>query len=112
MKTAILLSLATFSLATHAPAGTITGTVRAEGKPEAGGSESGSDNKYDSRKYKFVERVNYSELRDFVVYVEEIDGQPAEPSPKLVTVDTRRIAQKGATFAPHVLPVVLGTTVE
>ena len=90
--------------------GTITGAVRAEGRkaPEAG---SGSG-KYDSRKFKFAERVNYAELREFVVYIDQpftgSNGVPAKP----VQITTRRIAQKGAMFMPHVLPVMVGTTVE
>lgn len=93
-----------------ARAGTISGTVRAEGKAEA--ENSGSSGKYDSRKYKFAERVNYDEMRDFVVYIEgPVAGKPA-PHPQTLVVDTRRIAQKGATFVPHILPVAAGTTIE
>ena len=102
----IVLSL----LSLPARGGTITGTVRAEGKPEADRESSGG--KYDSRKYKFAERVNYAELHDFVVYIEgSLSNQPSPPERPL-TVDTRRIAQKGAMFTPHVLPVMAGTTVE
>ena len=102
----IVLSL----LSLPARGGTITGTVRAEGKPEADRESSGG--KYDSRKYKIAERVNYAELHDFVVYIEgSLSNQPSPPERPL-TVDTRRIAQKGAMFTPHVLPVMAGTTVE
>jgi plastocyanin len=96
-------------LALNSSAGNITGTVRAEGK--AGAQSSSVDGKYDSRKFKFVERVNYDELRDFVVY---IDGAIAglTNSPKTLSVDTRRVNQKGAVFIPHVLPIMAGTTVE
>jgi len=83
--------------------------VRAEGKPEAAQSAAGG--KYDSRKFKFVERINYDELRDFVVSIEgPVAGQTN--APKTLSVDTRRISQKGAVFLPHVLPVMVGTTVE
>jgi len=92
-------------------AGTITGTIRGEGKPEAEQQESG-DGKYDSRKFKFVEKVNYAEMRDFVVYVEGPVGDKPVPPAAPVVVNTRRIAQKGASFSPHVLPIVVGTTVE
>jgi len=56
--------------------------------------------------------MNYAELRDFVVY---IDGLVATnvPSPApTAQVVTKRIAQRGATFDPHVLPILVGTTVE
>jgi plastocyanin len=100
-------------LLTHggAWAGTITGVVRARGKE--GAVTEGAEGKYDSRKFKFAERVDYSELRDFVVYLEGRVGTnlpaPVEPS-KVIT--TRKVSQKGAVFSPHVLPVVVGTTVE
>ena len=51
-----------------ARSGTITGMVRAHGKEGAEASAS-SGGKYESRQFKFVERVNYAELRDFVVYI-------------------------------------------
>lgn len=87
-------------------AGTIIGTVTAEGKtPEAGGAGGGP---YASRKYKFVERVDYDELRDFVVY---IDYKPTNaPAPPAEPVQV--ITQKDAVFRPHVMPVMAGTTVE
>jgi plastocyanin len=98
-------------LALQASGGTIIGKVQAQGKPEAGAD--GLCGKYDSREFKFVERVNYAALRDFVVYLEGTVGTnppvaPAEPT----LVVTRRIMQKSANFSPHVLPVLVGTTVE
>ncbi len=93
------------------PAGDISGTVRGEGKAEA--EQTASGGKYDSRKFKFAERVNYAELRDFVVCLEGPVGDKVVAAPdKPVTVDTRRITQKGAIFTPHVSPVLVGTTVE
>src|SRR5438046_2318822 len=87
-------------------AGDITGIVRAEGKP---GVESPPDGggKYESRKFKFVERVDYSQLRDFVVYVDQPTAEKPTPPAKPLEV----VTQKDATFKPHVLPVVIGTTV-
>ena len=68
--------------------------------------------KYDSRKYKFVERVDYEELRDFVVWIEGAMTNVLTDTNHVATVNTRRIAQEGANFTPSVLPVVVGTTVE
>jgi len=49
-------------------------------------------------------------LHDFVVY---IDGPIADsPCAGNLSVDTRRVSQRGAVFVPHILPVVAGTTVE
>ena len=92
-------------------AATIVGNVRAEGK--AGVDNDGSDSgPYASRKYKFVPRVNYQAMRDFVVYIEGHAGSTIQPSTNVLQVTTRKIAQQGATFSPHVLPIVVGTTVE
>jgi plastocyanin len=109
MKLCWILALAG-AIALSARAGTISGTVHAEGKPEAEQTVSGG--KYESRKYKFVPLVDYAALRDFVVYIEGPLGLKAAGPGQTVTVDTRRIKQKGAVFAPHVLPVAAGTTVE
>jgi plastocyanin len=106
----ILTSLAiimTMAAATHA--GTIIGSVRAEGK--AGAEADALCGKYDSRQFKFIERINYAELRDFLVFIEGPVGKVVPPE-KPAQVKTERITQKGATFVPHVLPVVVGTTVE
>lgn len=93
-------------------AGDITGTVRAQGKetPESGGDAG----KYDSRKLKFVEKVNYAALKDFVVFIEgQVGDKPAVPE-KSEKIETSRnkITQDGAQFSPHVLPIVVGTTVQ
>lgn len=92
--------------ATAVQAGTITGTVRAHGKlDEAGG---GSGGKYDSRKFKFVEKVDYDSMEDFVVFIDQKPAStPAPPAKPL-----RVITQKDAVFRPHVLPILAGTTIE
>lgn len=103
LPTLILVTLVT---ALSGFAGTITGTVRAEGKAEADSSAKGG--KYDSRKFKFVEKIDYSELTDFVVYIDQpITNLPAS-KPKTLQV----ITQRDAVFRPHVLPVQAGSTVE
>src|SRR5262245_28792747 len=109
------LFIATLLLAAGSPlrldAGTIAGTVKAQGKEGAGGGPGGGQ--YDSRKFKFVERVDYDSLRDFVVYIEGpiVTNRPAKPAvARVETVPV--INQKGAAFSPHVLPIVAGTTVE
>ena len=98
-------------LALSASAGTITGTVRAEGKAGTGSSPA-RDGAYDSRKFKFVERVDYADMRDFVVYLEGPVGGKPVVSDRPATVESHHVVQKGAVFTPHVLPVVVGTTVE
>lgn len=94
-------------------AGTITGTVRAHGK-EGAEADAPGGGKYESRQFKFVERVNYEEMRDFIVYIEGAVGpKPAIPQQHAQVVTVRKsVTQKGAIFSPHVLPVVVGTTVD
>jgi plastocyanin len=94
-------------------AGTIVGNVQAQGKPGADADGNGaSDGDYASRKYKFVPKVNYAGMHDFVVYLEGTLGTNSAPATNVVSVATQRIAQHGASFTPHVLPVMVGTTVE
>lgn len=98
-------------LATPVQAGTISGTVRARGKEGVGTEATGGA--YESRKFKFAERVNYAELRDFIVYIDQPSSEKlAPPAQAVQVITTRKVSQKGAMFTPHVLPVLVGTTVE
>jgi plastocyanin len=91
--------------------GTIVGTVRAQGK--AGADSAAAGGNYDSRQFKFVERVDYDAMRDFVVFIDgPVAGIPSSVTNSTKTVVTKRVKQIGATFDPHVLPVMAGTTVE
>ena len=102
----LVIIILAFAAACSVSAGTIIGTVQAEGKPDAGGA--GKGGKYDSRKFKFVEKIDYSELKDFVVYIDQpVTNAQAAPA-KTVQV----VTQRDAIFRPHVLPVMAGTTVE
>jgi plastocyanin len=103
---AIILSLTIMVAA----AGTIMGKVSAQGKTNM--DAIASDGAYASRKYKFVERVDYAAMHDFVVYIEGAVGTNSVASTNLEEVATTRIAQEGAVFSPHVLPIMAGTTVE
>lgn len=89
----------------HLPAGTIVGTVRARSAEESPGDAGGA---YASRRYKFVEKLDYGQLRDFVVHVDQpFPGITFAPPTKPAI-----IRQKDASFVPHVLPVLVGSTVE
>jgi len=92
-----------------AGAGTITGTVHAEGKTIP--SDGASGGAYASRKWKFVQTNDYSVMHDFVVFIEGPVGTNST-STNVTEVATTRIAQQGAMFSPHVLPVMMGTKVE
>jgi plastocyanin len=87
-------------------AGTIKGHVKAQPRPEA--MEDVESGKYENRKYKFLERVDYDEMKDFIVYVDQPISNTNQPPPKPMQV----VIQKDGTFKPHVLPVMVGTTVE
>ena len=65
MRLLTVLLLSSLSLAASASAGTIVGTVRARGAETA--PTASGDGAYASRRYKFVERLDYDQLRDFVV---------------------------------------------
>jgi plastocyanin len=98
---AVLAALLAYSGLCHA--GTISGVVRAEGKEAP--AQDGAGGKYESRKFKFAERINYAELRDFVVYIDQ-------PAHSKASAGKKTIGQKGVAFTPRVLPIVVGTTVE
>ena len=91
--------------------GTITGHVHAEGKAGADTGGAAGDDAYASRKYKYVPKVDYAAMRDFVVYVEGSFGTNVMAT-NVEQVATTKVAQHGAKFSPHVLPVMVGTTVE
>ena len=107
MKTKLAVLLVGVIATGSLPGGTITGLVNARGAPESGG-ESGGSSAYQSRRYKFAEKVDYDRLTDFVIY---LDGPPANslPAGKAPAAIT---TQRNAIFDPHVLVVAAGTTVK
>ena len=106
---AFVFALAVQFVGQPACGGTITGTVHAEGaKVGVAGS---SDDAYASRKYKFAERMNYEAMTEFVVFIEGVTFTNTI-STNIVQVTTAKVAQHGAAFTPHILPVLAGTTVE
>jgi len=96
-----------FSVASLASAlgGTISGTIRA--LPPAAAPEAAGGDAYESRRYKFVEKIDYDKLRDFVVNIDQAIGGVVGPAGN----QTVKTTQKDANFEPHVLPVVAGTAV-
>ena len=106
MVSRTVILLLAVALGQPARAGTIVGSIRAQGATKAGGA--GGADAYASRKYKFVEKVDYDRLQDFVVSIDQAipsspDG-PAGGAPAIV--------QRDANFEPHVLPVAVGTGVK
>jgi plastocyanin len=92
-------------------AGDIIGMVHAEPKAGADQNQIATRAAYSSRKFKFIEKVDYAAMRDFVVGIEGPVGTNAAPT-NVVQVTTSRVAQEGAMFTPHILPVMVGTKVE
>ena len=89
-------------------AGGITGVVKASGRVNQG--EGGGSGNYDSRKFKFVERIDYSAFRDFVISVHPLQGGPRFPLS--TNQPTKRVVQKDAQFVPHILAIQSGARVE
>jgi plastocyanin len=87
-----------------ARAGSISGIVRAQGKQGAEGEAGGGN--YSSKALKTAERIDYEDMRDFVVYIK---GPVAGAK---VVRPLEEVHQKNATFIPHILPIMVGTTVE
>jgi plastocyanin len=104
MKVFFSLSLF-FAVAMGSFAGTLSGTVKAQPKPELAEAPAGGG-KYDSRQFKFVEKIKYDQIKDFIVYIEG-----AMTNITFATPAKDVITQKDAMFHPHVMPIVVGTEV-
>lgn len=76
--------------------------------PASAAPQAAGGGAYDSRRYKFVEKIDYDKLRDFVVYIDQPLKEVLPPERHNEVVKT---TQKDANFDPHVLPVVVGTSV-
>lgn len=100
--------------AASACAGTITGRVHAEGKAGAEQDAQCNSVSYQSRALKFATRVDYAAMHDFIVYIVGPVGtnKLAVPEKPVQVLTTRQVNQKHATFEPHIMPIVVGTTVE
>lgn len=111
VKKVLPLVLAGGMAVASAHAGDIIGTVRAEGRVQVEQPAKGTGN--DARKPKAAdELVNYPELRDFVVNIEGAVATNFHAPYSPIRLEMRRGNNQSAVFSPHVLPVVIGTTVE
>jgi plastocyanin len=105
MKVFVSLTLL-FAVGMNSFGGTLVGTVKAQPKPELAETPGGGGGKYDSRQFKFVEKIKYDQIKDFIVYIEG-----AMTNVTFATPAKDVITQKDAMFHPHVMPVVVGTEV-
>jgi plastocyanin len=105
MKTITILSLTAILGLPAAHGGNITGTVHAKGPPEA--ADPGADDGYQSKRYKYAEKIDYDQLTDFIVYIDQPVAERVPQTKVPVAVTT----QKDASFDPHVLAIAVGTTV-
>jgi len=98
-----LAAAASLGLAAAAAAGTVRGQIQITGNPprtDSAPAETG------------ITRTNQPPLRDFVVFLESETGTNFPPPRTPVTIQVRRDANNNSVFSPHVLPVLVGTTVE
>jgi len=87
-------------------AGTITGHVEARSVMEEAPGDAGGG--YGSRRYKFLEKIDYRAMRDFVINIDGVEVPPpaGQPPPRAT------VTQRDGTFVPHVLPIAAGTVVD
>lgn len=104
-KTWTLALLFALLWSARADAGTISGEVTAKGRDLPGGAGGGA---YDSKKYKFIEKMDYDEVTEFVVYIEA----PYSADFAKFAKSQRVVVQENATFSPRVMPILVGTEVE
>jgi len=104
---ALIFIAVLFAVTTSCFGGSIIGTVRAV-PPRGDSAQGAAASAYESRRYKYVEKIDYTQMRDFVVY---IDQPMNEVLPAELAGQTVKTTQKDANFEPHVLPVVVGTSV-
>lgn len=102
LRAALMLGVVA-SVTLPAVAGSLVGQVQARGPDEAAAGGAA----YQSRRLRFLEKIDYSELRDFVVHVTEVTVATDAAKPPRATV-----TQKDGAFVPRILPVVAGTVVE
>lgn len=104
-KTVVTFLLSGICLTASLTAGSIKGTIQASPPDNDEQSKGGA---YQSRRYKFLDQVDYESLQDFVVSIDEIE-RPA-------TDETGRpkasVAQRDGTFFPHVTAIVAGSEIE
>jgi plastocyanin len=111
MRTFLMLTMMVCWAGAAARAGNITGTIRARGKADA--AQDAPDGRYTSHEFKFVEKVDYAAMRDFVIFIDgPLTNAPMAATNARAEVTTVKVSQKRAMFEPHVLPVMVGTTVE
>lgn len=85
-------------------AGTIVGTIKAVAPKDDAPGQSGA---YQSRRYKFLDKIDYENLADFVVSIDAVEEPATGDGPR----PTASVAQKDGAFEPHILPIVAGSEV-
>ncbi|MBD5781964.1 hypothetical protein IEN85_20865 [Pelagicoccus sp. NFK12] len=86
-------------------AGTIKGTIQAS-RPAS--DESSPGGAYQSRRYKFLEQIDYDSLGDFVVSIDEVEHPATEASGR----PKASVVQRDGSFFPHITPIVAGSEIE
>lgn len=99
------LIAALFLLTPLADAGSIVGSIKASAPSEE--STDGSSGAYQSRRYKFLEQIDYDSLNDFVVSIHGIDQPAIDDAAR----PRASVAQQDGGFVPSILPIVAGSEV-
>jgi len=100
-----LLALLTFATSDAARAGSLSGKITvAPPSSNKGNADSGE---YESRRYKFLEKVEYSKFGDFVVSIEGIDKPFSGEGPRPQAI----VSQKNGAFSPRIVAIAAGTEV-
>lgn len=86
-------------------AGTISGQISVSPPSGAGGKSDTGE--YESRRYKFLEKVEYSKFGDFIVSIEGVEKPYSGEGPRPQAI----ISQKNGAFSPRILAVVAGTEI-
>ena len=103
LKTTILVLASLLGGSPAMPGGDIKGRIFAEIHTDA--EDAGGGGAYASRRYRFLEKIDYAALKDFVVYIEEVEHPVASGTVRA------SVSQINGMFEPHVMPITKGTTI-
>ncbi|MEM9158317.1 MAG: hypothetical protein AAGB46_04650 [Verrucomicrobiota bacterium] len=104
-STLFIVAIAYLGVPFPAVAGTISGKIVVT--PPSGADGKNEKGEYESRRYKFLEKVEYSKFGDFIISVEDIEKPYLGEGPRPQAI----ISQKNGSFSPRILAVVAGTEV-
>lgn len=87
-------------------AGTIKGPIQTS--PPKNDEAQADEGAYQSRRYKFLEQIDYESLKDFVVSLDAVEHTANDETGR----PRASVAQRDGTFEPHVTAIAAGSQVE